>query len=230
MPPDIDFDLSPTPDSPSTGTTADGQDPSQVYPLAEDLAIADTAVGRLLEQFCEKPRIEAVFRLFAAEVQELESAIWDLMLARCLPNASGKILDDLGQIVDEGRNGLSDGDYKLAIAQRVRILRSNGTIPDILGILFAELGDTFDLEIALDVQAWFRVKLNEPVTQEQAERAANLIRQAKAAGIGSQVEYFLTAEAGIFRFSSLSGTLETSAVVGFADAAQTTGGRMAGVI
>jgi len=229
LPPDIDFDLSPTPDSPSTGSTVDGQDPSQVYPLAEDLAIAETAVGRLLEQFCEKPRLEALIRIIAAECQELESAIWDLMLARCLPNASGKILDDLGLLVDEGRNALSDGDYKLAIAQKVRILRSTGTMPDILGILFAEFGDTFDLEVVANELGHLRVKMNDPITEDEAERAANLLRLSKAAGVGSQVEYFLTAEAGIFRFSSMSGTLETSSTQGFADAAQTTGGRMAGV-
>lgn len=230
MPPDIDFDLTPTPDSPSTGVSEDGQDPSQVYPLVEDTGIADGAVDRLLEQFCEKPRIEALIRLLAAEAQELEAAIWDLMLARCLPNASGKILDDLGLLVDEGRNALSDADYKLAIAQKVRILRSNGTSPDILGILFAELGDTFDLEVTTDSGGRFHVRLNDAVTVVEAERALTLIQLSKAAGIGSEVQFFLAPEATVFRCSSLSGTLQTSATQGFADSAQTTGGRLAGVI
>lgn len=98
----------------------------------------DRAKAKLLMQYREKPRFEAVVSAIAAEVQELEDALHTLNTGRALPTAVGAQLDVLGRIVGQGRLNLSDTQFRRYISARIALNNSSGTIPEVRAI-FASL-------------------------------------------------------------------------------------------
>jgi hypothetical protein len=72
-------------------------------------------------------------------VQRTEQALTDLYYRRRLAVATGHLLDFLGAIVGEDRQGRSDTDYRQIIAAVVAINRSTGNRSDVTKIALALL-------------------------------------------------------------------------------------------
>lgn len=95
----------------------------------------DQAFSRLLEQFKDKPNIEALLKGWMKGVQTTEDSLFDLLNNRSIQTAFGIQLDYIGKIVGIKRGGRSDASYREAIQLQILINTSEGTPDDILEIL-----------------------------------------------------------------------------------------------
>jgi hypothetical protein len=89
---------------------------------------------------------KALLAAITGRVQELENAIFEVIVSRYLENAAGQALDFLGRLVGELRQSRSDDLYRLWIRVRVRINRSLGRPEDVIAVvrLIYPLADPFE--------------------------------------------------------------------------------------
>jgi len=106
-------------------------------------------LARNLEQFKGKLRFEAILRSWILEIQALEDAAWAVYEARLLQLifASGSsfddLLDKLGGIVGQPREGFTNDIYIRLIAARIKTNRSNGRREILLAIMQLITPSTF---------------------------------------------------------------------------------------
>lgn len=91
----------------------------------------------LPEQFKGMPRIDALLQAYMGVFQEIEDAFYAVFVQRVLQNyeAVGDMLDKLGSLVGQSRNGSSDTEYAIFIQARIKANRSSGKAGDLLDIL-----------------------------------------------------------------------------------------------
>jgi hypothetical protein len=199
--------------------------------LVEKTTHVEEARRQLAQQFRDKANIEALLAAFVDRIQDLEAVLFDLGLQRDVDAAEGAQLDGAGDIVGEAREGRADVDYRIAIKARIAANLSSGTVEDVILVLLLALslgaGDIFLEQLP---PAAFRVQLQEPLSIATAARAAALLRDARAAGVGAFLEFSEFAAAQTFTFSDSSSLAMGDTSKGFADATQTTGGHFAGAI
>lgn len=187
------------------------------------------ARDRLLDQLRGGANILAYLDSLVSGVQTLEGVTRDVLVSVELDTATGDALDRLGGIVGEARQGLSDTLYRIRIRSRIAINRSSGTAPEILNLLYLLVDKgAYSVTFFDEGQAAFRLSIAEPLAEITAQELTDRLNQARSAGVRFMLEY--SASAGPF-FSMASGsTSETDATEGFANSAQTTGGKLRGVI
>ncbi len=165
---------------------------------------AELALARVLQQYVSKPRIEGQISAHAAQKQAAEDALWQLMTEQYLGAAVGWQLDRLGAVLLEPRGALEDAQYALALAARIRMLRSSGTVPDILAVFDALIpGGTKRL-----IQHWPASEtlfLDDAIDGDNAALFASFLERAKVAGVAARLVYY-TGEAG--RLLTLTGTTQ----------------------
>ena len=103
--------------------------------------VAAFLLSRLAEEF-RKPRISKLFGGIGAQYQALEDAAWQLYTLRSVDTAEGWVLDVLGKLVGERRQGSPDADYRIRVRARIRANLSDGTIEDVLAVFKLLLGGT----------------------------------------------------------------------------------------
>jgi len=192
----------------------------------------EQALLLFMEQFKGKEKLESLLASYIQEVQELEGALYDLFSERLLETAIGAQLDQLGRAVGQERIG-GDDYYRQLIRARIAINRSNGQIGEMLNIFVLVWDSLYAFEIEEPGPASMNVRMVgqaslSPVNDPELLHL--LATAAKAGGVALQTLYTLSPEAETFQLSSQSDTLETSSTQGLANAAQTTGGNLAGVI
>ena len=96
-------------------------------------------LSRLLTQYKGKTRMEAVLTAYLEQVQELETAFFELLELRFLDTVVGVPLDVAGKILGEPRNGRVDELYRVALKARALINYSEGTPENLLEVLLALL-------------------------------------------------------------------------------------------
>jgi hypothetical protein len=97
--------------------------------------IAADMLERLPAQFRDKPRIEAIVRALANQIQKHEQTFYDLWFRRMLDNAEDVDLDNIGAIVGEERQGWGDDEYRQYIRARIKTNRSDGRTETLIAIL-----------------------------------------------------------------------------------------------
>lgn len=142
-----------------------------------------TSRARLLSQFLNKPRIEAILAAFAEEAQAVEAGLLTLYTPRFLANASGAMLDVYGALVGQARGALSDASYRLWIGARMAVNRSNGTSNDILRIARLLVAPTNTLTLAEHYPAGFSLQVAGGPTAF-ADDIYQLLYSAKMGGVG----------------------------------------------
>jgi hypothetical protein len=106
--------------------------------MANKIKLVDNRVelakSFLLYQFQDKTIINKIVEALVEEIQEVENVIIDMQDLRTLENATGALLDNIGDKLKVNRSNLEDNDYKTAI--KVRILRKSnkGTYADIANV------------------------------------------------------------------------------------------------
>ncbi len=103
--------------------------------ITQQLDHAEQAAGLLLGVYQEKPRIRALLLSYVARCQELDDAIWGVIVKRLIDNAEAAQLDAIGRIVGEPRNGKVDALYRVYVLARIRINWSKGQPRDVIEVL-----------------------------------------------------------------------------------------------
>lgn len=160
---------------------------------------------------------------FAAQVQNLENAIDDIRLLRRLTVAADAQLDSLGEIVGETRQGKTDTNYRTAIIAKIQMNASCGEPERIIAALKALTGAT-DVKYSEIYPATIYINFSSDTTVNELY---NYLQRLCPTG----VRLILTQsdEDGAFTLSS-SGVSETSTTEGFANLAQTTGGKLSNLL
>ena len=148
------------------------------------------ALSRLIERWKAEnnPQLAALLTSYTDEVQELENAIWDVMVGRLTDYASGVQLDALGRIVGQKRESLGDAAYRAHIKARVRINQSFGQAKDIIAVI--KLVDSAVFHITEYPTASFAVWFDAPPANASVgHELPSLIKQTRAAGVGGLVSF-----------------------------------------
>jgi hypothetical protein len=139
------------------------------------------AIRRLVRQYREATNLQGLVSVSTAEHQTLEDEFWK-MFVETVDSAEDAQLDVYGRIVDQPREGRDDDTYRLWIKVRVRINRSSGSIPEIVGIFMALVsGTTFvrleeQFPAAIEVHIGYTPALN-------AAQAIVILRKCKVGGV-----------------------------------------------
>lgn len=188
-----------------------------------------TAAALLIDIFREKPQFLKLLSSYVAETQELENALFELGDAFWVNTAVGAQLDGIGEIVGIARDGADDTTYRIRIKARVLINLSSGTPNEILTLVRALLpAGASDPSYTPYYPAAFAISVTGLTPTEVAEIAAAVI-ETTPVGVRSNFMYSLDTDSNTFQFSS-DATSQSSTIQGFADLAQTTGGKLSGVI
>jgi hypothetical protein len=149
---------------------------------------ADRGPLRLLEQFKEKPLLEALLRSYLTQIQNVEDCAWEVIYARNIETGVGDQLDKIGEIVGRERLGLEDDEYRLAIRCQIRINRSSGKPTDIQVITEMTLDDAWTFEYREFYPARIQITIVELVTFSLRLLLDNL-RAAKMGGVALDIVY-----------------------------------------
>lgn len=166
--------------------------------LTHDPDHASRGVERLIERY-RKPRTSALLESWLAEVQEVEDALWQLLVERSLETAEGAQLDVLGDIVGQPREGRDDDTYRLWISARNMVLRSSGMTRELLAIARTLVAPPDTIALEEYFPAAFVMRLGGDATPHQGYQIAYMLGQAKPAGVAFQMTWPLTDTA--FRFA-----------------------------
>jgi uncharacterized phage protein gp47/JayE len=117
----------------------------------EILDHADRAKSAMLSQFADSTNLKVIVDSLAAQLQELETTIQDVLSKRMnIDLADGVTLDQIGSIVGRKRNGFSDADYRDLLRLQIAINNSKGnpepissTIKNITGSSFIQTQEQF---------------------------------------------------------------------------------------
>lgn len=167
--------------------------------LAHDPDHATRGVARLIDRY-RKPRTSALLASWLDEVQEVEDALWQLLVERWLDSAEGVQLDVLGRIVGEPRRGRDDDVYRVWIGARNMVSRSSGTTSEMLAIARRIIAPTDVIRLEEYYPAAFVVRLEGTFTLDSGYQIAFMLRQAKAAGVLFQMTWSV-AGLDTFRFA-----------------------------
>ncbi len=190
------------------------------------------ALELLAEQFKTKENIEATLSALVRPIQTVEDSLQELLVERAVDTAVGVQLDGIGEIVGQPRNGLEDFEYRAHIKVRIFVNLATGTADDVMKVaeLVADIYEPFEtIDIEDEPPAAF-VLSTTGGSSSYRDVLADLLRGVRGAGINGQWVFVDFPLAETFTLSS-DGVLATGDTAqGFADAAQTTGGHMAGVV
>jgi hypothetical protein len=182
----------------------------------------------LISQYRDKPRIAALLSSYLRRVQELEDAIFDVLVKRLIDNAIGYQLAAIGRIVGQTNEGGWDDDtFRLFIKARIRANQSNGHGDDVIDVL--NLVEAADFVLSEVYPAAMYVDF---ATETEASPLIlmELARRAKGSGVRLQILYG-EHEVGVDAFTFTTGTTEASSTTqGFALSDSSNGGYLSGVL
>lgn len=187
--------------------------------MATNTTHTATALAQLIEQFQDSSDIKALIAAFVDRAQDLENALFPLLEIRNVDTMTGDRLDGLGQIVNVGRGGRTDDEYRLRIRAELAILKSTGIARDLvstLQLLIAQTVADIQVDEYYPKTIYLRPR-NFSVGSTDMDAVAGLLRRAAPAGTSLQVIYSTTetSDDAMFRYSDTAGTPELSSTHGF---------------
>jgi hypothetical protein len=189
------------------------------------------AIDLLLHQFHGSSLVEGYVKSYVNRVQELENAIWEILLALDIDNAVNAQLEGIGAIVGEGRRGRLDGPYRAAIRVRILVNLCDGKHAQIVRILTAYLGATDgDGTIRLTEPAPAALSLQVFTVPVSPGDLRTMARSIKPAGVNLDGRY-ATHATRMYRFgwtSAITGVTGANNGDGWTDGS--VGGQLAGRI
>src|SRR5262252_3998999 len=165
-------------------------------------------------------------KVFTSQIQALEDAAWDMYTKRGIDTAEGVQLDNLGKILIEPRAGDIDGVYRQRLKAKVRVLRSSGTMPDLIDIYKLLLPNN-DIFFSSFGEASFMLELGS-IDTAAIPLYQRFLRLARAAGVDGQIHIVDTVVSTFFTYDNTSGTNPNAH--GYADTAGAGGSQYTGVI
>jgi len=177
-----------------------------------------------------RPIFNGLLQTYLVQIQELEAAAWSVYVGTMLPAAAGDALDMLGELVGQPRGARDDATYKLWINARARLATSSGRPADLIAVVRAVLPLTVTITLIEYFPGDVTLDLSGIIDAQTALQIADMLQDAKAAGVRIDMLYSSSAAGENFSFGSAASTPDIDVNRGFADVAQTTGGKLTGVI
>lgn len=173
-------------------------------PLARIDDHAESGVSLLLQEYKDRPRIDALIRSVLNRVQEVEDATWDVLMSRVVDTATGAQLDIIGRIVRQPRISTDDETYRARIKTKIRANRSGARPDDIIEVALLASGIPPEkLTYTELAPLTFIVETFAPVIDyEVAKTTAELIRFSKPPGVRGSYHYSTLEESETFAFST----------------------------
>ncbi len=148
--------------------------------------------------------IEKLLETYVAEVQEFETAAFEVLTQRWLDTAVGVQLDGLGKIVGKEREGADDDTYRRLLRAQILINLSGASVQEIVSILELVIAGAV-IELKQEFPAGFTVVVDQaPIPTSTAITAAEVINQARAGGVRGLLQYYVTDP--VFRFDGAGGS------------------------
>ena len=150
----------------------------------------ERGIERLLSQFRNKTRIEAVIKAAAEAIQTVEDLNYDLINTTRFETAEGVHLDHWGAIVGEERGGLSDDDYRLFISARILVNISEGTADELIQVFDLIDGDATVHFAQLLYAAYEIYTYRDPgdnLSQPLKNRISAMMESMRPAGVAGQL-------------------------------------------
>jgi len=183
----------------------------------------ETALGRMLEQFRGSVNLRALASAFVDQAQAFEDVAIQLIHDRNLDTATGHRLDGLGQIAGVSRGGRDDETYRRRLQVEFAILRSQGSIEDMIEITQLLVGGTPDILVDEYYPKALYLRAQDYIVTGDATEIGTLLRRAASAATNLQFVYSQTEidDDDLFRFSDTNGTSETSSSHGYSNGTYT---------
>lgn len=142
-------------------------------------------LDRRLEQFRDKQRFSDLLSVFAAQIQGLENALFQILDETDIDSAVGAQLDGIGEIVGEERAGREDDAYRIAVRTRIALNTSQGTVEDLLALALAISGGT-QARLAEYFPASFVINIIDSLPAgTDPNRIQAVVQSGKPAGVGA---------------------------------------------
>lgn len=183
-----------------------GYDPSAATVEGTALAYDDAhhlrAVDRLISKL-RRPRIEGIVEALVLQLQEIEtSALWPMLVETWVDRTIGADLRQVAALVGlRGFDDYDDNTLRRMVRARIRVNRSNGTVPTLIAIYRAFVGSAevrFRRRGVANLVVWGRDPLSDE-TREGLE-LARFLRAGALAGVAVFVEWPVAPWAETFRF------------------------------
>ncbi len=141
------------------------------------------ALNRLIVQYKGAEFIEALIGVEGDKAQELEAAFCSIDEQTELIDSEGAQLDAWGTILNQGREGLSDPDYKIRLVEKIAEYNSEGTPEDLIDI-FSVLMNADTIQYDEIYPAEFQLQAINPNPIGTLSQVAQSLNRAKPAGVG----------------------------------------------
>ena len=159
---------------------------------------AETALGYVLSQFDDSPRLRKLVEIIADQIQILEGLAHDVWSKRFLDEAEGVILDVFGKIVQVERLGDSDDDYRQIVAAAIAANMSTTHGDVIAAIASALVGRPVRYRWDGPMNINLEYETLTPVSASHAIRAKQLLDRAVGGGVSWRLTEGVLGEA--FRY------------------------------
>lgn len=168
-------------------------------PQGENTDYCGAGKKLLLEEFKNKPRMEAFLCKLLDQVTQVEAALWDLFTLRGLEEATGTQLDGIGTIVGEPRRGRLDDIYRVFLRVRIMVNASDGKIEQLYDIVRTALGEDSIVRIQTG-NTRITVNVDSDIDPIAPIDLMLILREAKGGGIAIQLVYTFSPDASTLTF------------------------------
>lgn len=211
------------------GIALGAEDTGEPYPLVCITDHVADGVSLLLPEFDESVRLIDMLKIGLRQVQMLEDELCAFRDQRDIDQAGNAFLDEIGALVLDVRGGRVDSAYRDSIKSQARVIRSRGTLPDLIAIVNPLVGALFPRIITAPGRKHLFIEFTDPTTQTLMLFVNGRLQKARMAAENVQVIYTLTAHAAVFTAAPADVSV-TDAALGFADDGATSGGRYVDVL
>lgn len=155
-----------------------------------------TAADRIWKQYEGRETWADIMEIVGEPFAELDVVLGRVDVERYRSTAVGVQLDEIGAVVNRPRGGLLDDElYRLAILVDTASLYASGTIPEILELAHALVGDGHVITLDELFPANFRLRITDLETPIFL-LLADILSDVPAAGVGSLLSTFAEATVG----------------------------------
>ena len=176
-----------------------------------------SALSLLIAQYADSPLLQALLCSYLDRLHEAERGIVQVyQYGLDVDRAQGDLLDLLGRVVRESRDGRADHLYRNGIRVRILINRSQGRIPELLAIarLFEVESPDAPGDGSVVLREYQPARISVRVESAPQINASSEIhrrlRRAKAAGVALQTVTFPHPDATTARLFRLGRAIDTA--------------------
>jgi hypothetical protein len=144
------------------------------------------AISRLIEQYKEKPVINALIKSDSDQYQDIETVLTQLIDDRFLDTCVGEQLDVYGKVLDQPRQGFDDATYRILLYGKIAQINSEGRIEDLISVYSILMGaDSVNLyELFPAHVSMYSIGSNPLGVNSEI---INAVKKTKAAGVSVQL-------------------------------------------